>query len=44
MWVAQYAWLKFALVISIDYRCASGHLVHEKYITIPYDQKGFVWC
>lgn len=44
MWTYQYAWLQYAVVISVDYRCGNGHLIHDKYVTVPYDQKGMVWC
>ena len=44
MWTYQFAWLQYALIISVDYRCTNGHLIHDKYVTVPYDTKGMVWC
>lgn len=42
MWVYQYAYLKHALLVSRDYRCADGHLIHDRYTTYYYND--IVWC
>ena len=42
MWTYQFASLQFALVISVDYRCASGHLIHERTLTLDYADNGTV--
>lgn len=42
MWTFQFASLQYALVISIDYRCDSGKLIHERTLTFPYDARGEV--
>src|SRR4249919_418892 len=30
MWIYQYAYLKYALLVSRDYRCGDGHLIHDR--------------
>ena len=37
MWTFQFVSLQYALVISIDYRCADSHLIHDKTLTFQYD-------
>ena len=42
MWVYQYAYLKYALLVSRDYRCSDGHLIHDRTQIIRYAD--VVWC
>lgn len=38
----SYVNLRYGILHSSDYRCASGHIVHCYFSTIFYDQ--LVWC
>lgn len=42
MWVYQYAYLKYALLVSKDYRCGNGRMIHEA--TRIYRYNDVVWC
>lgn len=39
MWTYQFVSLQYALVVSIDYRCADQHLIHDKTLTFLFDSK-----
>ena len=39
MWTYQFVSLQYALVVSIDYRCADQHLIHDKTLTFDYDDR-----
>ena len=39
MWTYQFVSLQYALVVSIDYRCADQHLIHDRTLTFLFDSK-----
>jgi hypothetical protein len=41
-WFYQFVCCKFAILVSVDYRCENGHLIHLK--TLTFDHTRIVWC
>lgn len=42
MIIYQFIALRFAILVSVDWRCKGGHLVHLK--TLQFDPATIVWC
>lgn len=42
MFVHSYCDLRYGVLHSVDYRCMNGHLIHDHFETIFYDD--LVWC
>jgi hypothetical protein len=42
MYCHTYTNLRYAILHSVDYRCANGHLLHDRFETIYYED--LVWC
>jgi hypothetical protein len=42
MFVHSYVTLRYGVLHSLDYVCASGHRIHERFDTIFFDD--IVWC
>ncbi len=38
----QFVCCRFAILVSVDWRCASGHIVHLK--LLQFDPRDVVWC
>lgn len=38
----QFVVCKFAILVSVDYRCGDGHIIHCK--LLQFDPATIVWC
>lgn len=41
-WFYQFYAARFAILVSVDYRCGNGHIIHLK--TLQFDPHEIVWC
>ncbi len=41
-WFYQFVCCRFAILVSVDYRCRGGKLIHLKILT--FDPATIVWC